>query len=479
MHFNIIPNDACDWCGFFFEVLGPVLLIADTLQCYSRLLAAAAEQLEPAARAVQLHEQAQAVQAAPAAQSQEQRPLTASLHQLEMLLQEPLAIFGVLSLTPPHLHGTWTWTRAARSSSGAGASFLQPPSRPMRSLSAEVQSSWVLEHWARVLLLGTAPALAGGEGSRQLGALALHASYLPQLYDTCHALDLAWADVMRRPCCPDPHGPPVRGPGRRWRVRPATARRNRAAQAWGGGPTKHAAAADYDAAPVRRGQAASLHPAEHTLNAWMALLGEAFQEAPGQRLESKRQGAAATASAGCAAPHDPRRGAVEEREGGGRGAGQGRDLMAEGPRAGAAAAAAADAEGHSAGLATPDSVPPLNRSATTALCLRLGRGLLARWGGQLPGVQLYDLSAPGRANPLLPKATGSTLLYLALSCARLALLPDVQGRERLRGTARAQLRAWWEMFVAAAQHPEALIMAVTEPPLEAYPAWAQEEQGTS
>ncbi len=492
------------WKGFCCDVLGPALLRADTLQCYSRILAEAAEQLKPAARAAQIAQRrrdpdmqrARAAQAAPATaagpgQSQPQgpRPQHISLSQLEVLLQESVGLVRVLSLGLLHLKDicaglSTAGTGSSRSSSGSsGVTFPQLPPHPLRSLRDQVQSSWVLEHWEQVLLLGTEPALACGDDSRQRSALALHATFLPALRATCHMIGLDWVDVVRRPCggvlalthiahlCAALDGGDLFG-----RPRPAVIVLPHHKPLCEG---KHRAAAEYDRVATQRRVAVGLYPAGFTLRAWIEMLGEAFREAPLRPKSELQQPAAAAAAA--TAGRDVSSGAAEEQEGGGRGAGcaggQVGSSAGEGPQPGAAAAAAAAEEWHAAGLATPDSLPPLNRSATIALCLRLARGVLARWGGQLPGVQLHDdASGWGSNRPLLPKGYGSALLHGALACARMALLPDVWGRQRLRGRTRAQLRAWWEAYVAAAQHPEALLVVGMEP--VEYPDWAQEELGT-
>ncbi len=498
--FDIFLKDPNAWQKVCCEVLGPALLRADTLQCYSRLLAEAAEQLKPAARVVQLPnhsrnsdmQRAGAEQAAPATsakprqqQPQGPRAQDARRCQLEMLLQEPLYLVKVLSLGLSHLSGTGNELNNAgtSSSSSSGATFLQLPSHPVRHLRDQVHSSWLLEHWAHVLLLGTAPALAGGDENLHRWALTMHSSLLLELHTACQKLDLDWVDVVRRPCggalalthmahlCAALDGGDVFG-----RPRPAVIVLPRREQAF---PTQHAAAGEYDRAAVQRGQALLLQPSGSTFYAWMDLLREAHKEAPRCLVGEVQQQAAATAAV---AGNDVRSGVEEEGEAGGRGAGraggQVRGSAGDGPQAGVSATAAAGAEGpgHAAGLATPDSLPPLNRSATIDLCLRLARGVLARWGGPLPGVQLHDDAGGwGSTSPLLPKVNGSALLYRALACSRMAMLPDVWGRQRVRGRTRAQLRAWWEAYVAAAQHSEALLVAEAEE-IE-YPAWMKDELG--
>ncbi len=105
-------------------------------------------------------------------------------------------------------------------------------------------------------------------------------------------------------------------------------------------------------------------------------------------------------------------------------------------------------------------VDPFVRSGERLTGCRLRHmRVLASWGGTLPRVRLQPQGGTvGRDAPLLPKLAGSALLQYALSCARLALLPDVWGRERVPRRTRAQLREWWETYVAAAQHPEALLV---------------------
>ncbi len=405
-----------------------------------------------------------------------------------MLLRELLAVFGVLivGLPPPsgtdnELNNAGTSSTSTSSSSNSAA-FPQLPVHPMRRLRDSVQSSWVLEHWARVLLLGTAPALADGGSRRQSWALTLHSSLVPKMCEACETIALDWVDVVRRPCggalalthmahlCAALDGGDVFG-----RPRPTVIVLPELGQHQVH-PTQHTAAAEYDASALQRGLAVGLNPSGSTLYAWTVLLGEAFKEAP-RRLEGEVQQHARAAAA--VAGDDVRSGVEGEHEAGGRGAQrageQVRDSAGEGPQAGAAAAA--EGPGHAAGLATPDSLPPLNRYATMALCMRLARGVLARWGGPLPGVQLHDDAGGwGSTSPLLPKVNGSALLYRALACSRMAMLPDVWGRQRVRGRTRAQLRAWWEAYVAAVQHPEALLIAMPE--RLKHPDWVEKEQGT-
>lgn len=45
---NVVKQDAA-YPGFLWQVLGPALLAMDTLECYARVLAEAAEQLTPTA----------------------------------------------------------------------------------------------------------------------------------------------------------------------------------------------------------------------------------------------------------------------------------------------------------------------------------------------------------------------------------------------------------------------------------------------
>ncbi len=477
--FSIPSHDPGAWREFCCEVLGPALLRADTLQCYSRLLAEAAEQFTPAARVVQPPNHSrntnmqraragQAASATAAGPGRGAKPQLDTLHQLDLLLRETLALVRALSVGLLHLSGTGKEPdNAGSSSSSSGATFLQLPSHPMRHLRDQVHSSWLLEHWARVLLLGTAPAMAGGDENLRRYALVLHSSLVPKLRTTCQKLNMDWVDVVRRPCggvlglthmahlCAALDGGDVFG-----RPRPAVIVLPVLGQSY---PTQRTAAAEYDRAAVQRGQALGLHPSGSTLYAWMTLLDEAHKEAP-QYLEGEvQQQAAATAAAGGS---DVCSRVEGEQEAGGGWAGRAGEQVRD-----------SAGEECAAELAAPDSLPPLNRSATVALCLRLARGLLARWGGPLPGVQLHnDAGGWGSTSPLLPKADGSVLLCRALACARMALLPDVWGRQRVRGRTRAQLRAWWEAYVAAVQHPEALLVA--EAALPGYPAWMQQMQGT-
>ncbi len=497
-------NDSLS-AGLSKEVLGPALLRTDVLQCQSRLLAEAAEQLQPAAAAL-LSAQSYDAEDASAnahplpkggAQSRGQHAGPSSQghrqprrRSLVYLLAETVYVISTLGLglldgPSPGLKPT---------TDGNSSSSSRQSGNPMRHARAHVHSSWVLEHWARVLLLGTAPALAGGNNNnseQQSEAQALQMEYLTWLctfYNSYRGFD--WSDFLRRPCgcalaathmahlCAALDGGhafglprpavlvlPTCSPGARdylWRVDPA--------------------AAASDAVEAAQGRLVGLRTALCTLRAWVMLLGEDVQQAHSSGAGAAGPGAGAGAGAAgakAARAGTGGAGAGAERSAGPAGLDADAGQSGSGSSEGSGDASASQEPGPSCGVGTAGTaaagmrfLPPLSRSATFALCLRLAKGLLARWGREVP---YGKLAGPGGATPLLPKVAGSTVLYHALECARLALLPDIRGRERVPRRKRAQLREWWETYVAAAQHPEALLVAMSVS-LD-YPDWAKKQTG--
>ncbi len=547
---NISQEDAkCP--GFVWQVLGPVLLGMDTLECYSSILAEAAEQLRPAAvlqlatdfqcsgavgasGADQLHVSAAAAGSMEGQQTGPPDPVeqqqgeqkrqgywheAPSLEDLEKLVREPIALFVVLGMAvsgsqhaPANTACGRTRNSAAGSSSkdsgkraginkgsdgegsgdtggdgtatgssssssgGAGCSKgstsggegsngggdsggAKPPFPGARSMltwtGAKLQSSYVLEHWSRLLLLGTSAALARGDSTQQRGAQALQARSLHALSNMSLIMGVGWEGLVRRPC---------------GAVLAATHMAYMCAALDGGGAFGLArpaeivlpacglcvseydeqadpAALSFDADLAKRGYSVGLRPAMYILKAWKWLLRSEGFAMPlagggvGQGGDGRSSAAAPPQQQGDGAGE---RGPEEEGQ-----AHRGQGL----PGAGSCA------------------LPPYNRSATVALCLRLAKGVLARWGEAIPGARLDTAGGDGGGGgssgsssgggPQLPKVGGCAVLYEALACSRLALLQAVQGREHVPRRTREQLRAWWETYVAAAQHPEAL--AVGEP----------------
>ncbi len=486
---NTLSSEPELWQQVVCEVVGPALLRMGALECYSRLLATAAQQAQPAAAAVVTIPTAcpnaqagqgrtEAVGAGPSGEDQlrqgvQQRgpkPRPPDLQQLQSLLCEVLDCIAVLGAATVDL-GPMTRRGRAASSSSSNSNLME-------SVPAHVQSSWVLEHWARALLLGTAPALAGGDDTRARDATAVQTNLVRKLCLLHRFVRLEWVDFLRRPwgctlafldvarLCTALDGGGVFG-----LPRPATpvlaacttpeqvflVRADNATQ-------------EGDGEMIAAGKAASLTAVVSTLEAWTALLLEGMQGGPAGQVDRGEQGAgqgeaAAGVGAGAGAAAAP--------------AGQGGNAGRSGGREEAGVAGLPWA---AVMVRSRSSLLPLDRAATVTLCLRLARGVLARWGQRLRDVQLHgdgSSSSSGvgsvKVGPVLPRLRSYSVLWHALACARLALLPDVWGREEVRGRARVQLREWWETYVAAAQHPEALLVGVAEQ--AAFPNWMSGHQG--
>ncbi len=540
-------NECRNWGPLCADVLGPALLRADALQCYAHIVATAAEQLQPAAAARlpmptgstpaaapgldRTHAAAAVAGAQPAdhhnQRQQQQQPArrqgrqvrTPPLPPLEQLcsfLRGPFSVLIAVAMAYEHINATPAGDGSCSSSSsscGSSPAASNAYIDLLQGARAQVQSSWVLEHWARVLLLGAAPALANtSDGKQQAKAHTTQVDLLNGLCEICKCLNLDLSDFTRRPwgctlaathialtCAALDGGHACGWPRLAALVLPACVeveddfllRTSRAAR-------------ERDAEAMEADRLVILRPGLYVLRGWISLLAEALQEPPAV----EGQGAAGGGAGGL--------------EGAGRGSGnaEGREPAGEMPAAdghGTAAAVwalgvAAEAPagvvvgqgtargggggggvgaghgevedqaalpnqcrtgpvGQGSGEAAP-GLPPLNRPATVALCLRLAKGVLARWGGDYFGFQVrevHGVHSASSVHSMLPKVSGCSLLYHALACARLALLPDVWGRERVPRRTRAQLWEWWETYVAAAQHQEALAVAVQDPPT--FPDW--------
>ncbi len=457
------------WGPVCCHLLGPALLRTDALQCYSRLLAQAAEQLRPAAAAALPATHPEAAEFGPpaggphaetvlaeaggtsrgrfgpGAQHDRLRPQPPSLEDLEPLLCCVLQVVTVIitgaMFCPTNEHATGPC----------------PAGHPMFNARAQLQSSWVLEHWAQVLLLGFAAAAVGGRTRERLTAQGKQVELLSVL---CHQLNrssyLPFADVLRRPCgcalaathmaqlCAALDGGPAFGAAKpEVLVLPAYVNDDPDLASFA-----DRAAVQHDAALAESGCAVSVHAAVVIVEAWAVLLAEVLADGPHASTVAESEATTEALGGRGAGPSA------------GQGGGSGSDA-GQGP-----------AEGHTEAAADSSlcKLPPYNRTATFHLCLRLAKGLLASWGAPLQGVIPNTcLRGPNRTTPVLPKVIGSALLHQALACARLALLPAVWGRERVPRRTRAQLRAWWETYMAAAQHPEAL--AITKPEMPGYPDW--------
>ncbi len=496
------------WASTCNTLLAPALRHTDALHCCSRILAEAAEQLKQSSAPVLFPTNTAPPPAAassgapathahvapgdsahrgqqPTAQQQQSpgvchrqehpTPRQPTLDRLDRLLS--CCVQSILHVTAG-LHSCIELEGEASSSDsddadadeGGCSASAGPARRAMASWCAELHSSWLLEHWAQVLALGTAAAaVAAEEGGAAASRDACRAQALlsRQLFDLCRVTNttsLSFRDFVRRPCgcalaathmaqlCAALDGgdafgaarPPVLTlPAYDWDAREVA-------------ECCEPAAFAYDATAARLGRAASLRTAVAVLRSWLALLGEELRDGPCTSTAGAR-GAGLQADA------------VEGLQGGSAVAGErrgredaGRDPSVAGARAGGQAGRVLDA------VECQSKLPPFDRGATFHVCLRLAKGVLARWAKPLPGVCLDEHH--GAAAPVqLPKVGAAVALRLALACARLALLPDVWGRQRVGRRSRERLRAWWEVCVEAVQHPEAL--RVASPHDQAYPGW--------
>ncbi len=482
VHFGSFTTDPIKWQQFCRETMGPLLLKTDTLGCYARLLAEVAAQLQGAAAAA-LPAQALAAASGPSAGSASASVATRSVGQgvqRQGAQRQPLAP-GVQAQRPTaqqvDLHLVYSFLcevmrvvqplKATVASEGSDSSI---PAAARDDVRAQLQSTCLLEHWARVLLLATAPALAGGS-SKQLQAQTQQADLFQRLCSMHSWMQLDLADFVRRPwgcslafihiarlCaaldgeCEERYGLPRHA---------VLVLHAAAALDTEHCVRSHRAAHRIDAGDMQLGQAFSLLPAMMILKAWTSLLGQAFPERPATKAVT------GLAAAGLAA-------AGVGRHGCGAGVQQGQAQV--GAEAGSSAQGEEEGAQQTEGAASPCCLPPLNRGATVDMCLRLAKGLLAHWGAVIPGVRVGAANG-GRAGDggRMPRASASAALQFALACARMALLPDVWGRATVRGRTWARLRAWWGTYVAAAQHPGALRLAV--PKWATYPSWTDSSPG--
>ncbi len=508
MQFSTQRIDQTHWQQTCCEVMGPLLLNTDALSCYARLLAETAKQLEqaaaealpsqalatasePSAGSAHVHPPGSAAPrseghgaqphggqrrpSAPRGQVQGPRAQRVDLNLVESLLHEVLSILTALSTGMQQPPGTTVGSGGSSSSSsssssspastGTAAELLQ------ESVRAQLQSSWVLEHFARVVLLSCAPALAG-LNSQQQQLQNMQTDFFHRLCDMHHFMRLPLADFLRRPwgcslalihmarLCTALDGQERYGlPRHDTLVVPAAALSDSASllRAYEPGPP----VVRRGVVAVHLGHACGLLPALLTLEGWIALLAGDLEE-PGKAAPA----AALPAGAGLPAAGGVTAGAHDGTDVGGGGSEQ----VQVGDR---------ERMQRAAGEASPRRLPPLNRTVTIDTCLRLAKGMLANWGTAVPGLVVVDMIPTSRRRIYhggrLPTAMASAVLQYALACARLALLPAVWGRERVPRRRREQLRAWWETYVAAAQHPEALAVAMPQRPT--YPTWTDGAPG--
>ncbi len=500
------------------DLLAPALLGVDVLECYSRLLADIAEKLKPAAVAAlpgradgsSTAEFPQAGAAAAAAggrtgqhqhiQEHARQPHSSSLDSHPTAGEALKIVDDTTTFLSSLLDGVFQWGSGSSSSGGgsssggdsrsdggdtgggalasssggggdSGAWALTQHDLLMHQLRARLHSSAVVDNLAHVLLLSTVVACAGDERLAAVAALARSANWLCRVK---HGADFRFSLFLRRPCgcalaaahmaqvCAALDGGDAFGAAKpEVLVLPACpqtkdtflVRMDRTAR-------------QYDDMAMRLQRAANLHAAIVTAGAWTRLqrTSRALQQPPCEAACARGYGACRTAAAagqGGAGPSQRAGPAGQEGSGGG---GADVRLVPE--------------DKHTATDTYLLNLPPFNRSATAHLCLRLAKGVLACWGRPLSGVRLELPSRnPSAPAPLLPKEHGCALLHVALACARLALLPAAWGRERVPRRTRAQLRAWWETYVAAAQHPEALAVGEPVDVSDDHPAWMWQQGG--
>ncbi len=471
------------WGSACRNLLGPALLRTDTLQCLSRLLAEGAEQLKPAA-ALALNQQLaeaggrrderQLLAPGSLAEAQHDlKPQTPSLAITELPLRSLMAVLAVFcaGLTRPGL-------AAARSTTSTTTS-PSAPSFTLQTVRAQLSSSGVLERWAQVLLLGPPAAPASG---RARGALHPEVGISLQVQLFCGIVKLlsmleGVQDFLRGPCggalaatymahlCAALDGDTAFG-----LAKPNTLVLPALDQSDGKYLVRsEGRAATLDASAAEERRVASLHAALAVLGAWLGTLVDSFQGGPGGVEASKPFPGEVEAEA--------QRGAA----GAGAGAGMGPDGAGEAKASGAESGSGAECAGQGrpgprTAVASNRGLLPADRSATFQKCLRLAKGVLACWGQPLTRVRLdISLGSAAAALPVLPLCTGAAVVQCGLACARLALLPAVWGRSRVGERKRAQLRAWWEVFLASARHPEALLAGCTE--LPKLPGWTYDNPG--
>ncbi len=490
------------------DLLGPVLLRAGALECYSRLLADAAGKLKPAAAAAlaehswragsrssveAFREDAVAAVAGGRHQPAQERrqPQNTQAFQpidsdcLELANTTHILLAGLIGGVFQSANGSGgsssgggggTSSTGGSSSGGGGsgasgggdgggsssnAASACTKYDLMHDIRTQLRSSWVLENWAQVLLL--IPAAASGNGDqKRIIASAVQARLLDWLCKATGFAGYVLPDVLRRPCgcalaathmaqlCAALDGGDAFGAARpEVLVMPAWESRE-----FGYLERKDRKAKQYDDVAMRLQRAVNLHAAISTGEAWIALLSTSttLPEQPCTRGD----GACSTE----AGAEQEATGASQEAVSVGR----------EEAKSGGPDARPGPEEKHTAADMCLHKLPPYNRTATFHLCLRLAKGVMACWGRPLSGVRLeLPCDNPNAPAPLLPKEQSCALLHATLACARLALLPAVWGREQVPRRTWAQLRAWWETYVAAARHPEALL--VGEPEVSDYSDW--------
>ncbi len=203
------------WGPVCRELLGPALLRTDALQCLSRLLAEAAEQLKPAAALVFPRPPQAEADGSEGSRNQQQqlgpgmprevhtapRTQPPSLAVLEQPLRTLITLLSIFCAGIQHLSSTKT--AAAAITTRTTAAPAGPSCHVLHATPALLHSSGVLEHWAQVVLLGPLVAAARGAGrnpnSRTL-AVALQADLLCPMCQLLIATRIGVADFVRGPC---------------------------------------------------------------------------------------------------------------------------------------------------------------------------------------------------------------------------------------------------------------------------------------
>ncbi len=490
-----------------FTKLAPALLRTDVLECFARLLAEAASQLKAAVAASLAAQPGPPGAGVPPPelavsgagdtgsgreqQLQQQRPGLAEADERASVQQTAIRSMALARSTLRTISivlvgplGLSTGSGSSGGSSGGSSSAAAAPSPnddPVVAAIAKLQSSWVLEHWAQVVLLGTAVLSSDGGGGQSVAASSERDEQLTRF---CHMLTVSatgYMGFLRRPCgcalaathmaqlCAALDGGDAFGaPKPEVLVLPASVSRE-----FNYLESISPAAKKYDEVARRLGRAVNLHAAVAIMDAWLKLYIDGLGDMPCVYDDAEEgTGCQEGSSVGLASEDGDSTGRATAGHGGARDSDGGAPAGQEGAGDSATDAAPelSDAEGSSDADSSLLRLPPWNSNATFHLCLRLAKGVLACWGRPLSGVRLELPSRnPSAPAPLLPKEQSCALVHQALACARLALLPAVWGRERVPRRTRAQLRAWWETYVAAAQHPEMLAAGMTRS--YGWPAW--------
>ncbi len=405
------------WSQLCCERLGSALLRTDTLHCYARLLSDAAQQLQPAAaealsactascRPGMIANTARARAAAgptepSGAQPEGQQgrleqqggnqhgplPQQPSLQDLQVFLRDLFFFMGVFEYPALQVRraGDAPANGSDRLSDGDAAASSSFARQLMHDMRDQVHSACLLEHWARVLLLGTAPALASGGCAQQQEAQAVQCDLLRRLCDIHGTMGLYWSDFLRQPCgcalaathmahlCAALDGGHAFGlPRPAVIVLPLCPKDHRTYLR-----SASPAAELYDAAAMQHYRLVSLLAPLCTIRSWITLLTAEVVEFSASVQEAGQEGSGSSAGAeqAGATGQEGNVGSAGAEQAGGTGQSQ--------PEVASAveAAGGVGAEEELPAAYGPGSkLPPLNRPATVALCLRLAKGVAGAVG---------------------------------------------------------------------------------------------------